>query len=71
MICDPLASRATDLTIGLAEEAGINVAAGVGAKTGCRPLGPPDAGVMEQGEELVTFYILMTHDLGAPALGDV
>lgn len=69
VIFDP-ATTATDLTVRLAREAGIDVAAGM-ALNPAADLSSPDPAIAAKGEQLVADCILTARDLGAPALGGV
>lgn len=69
VIFDP-ATTATDLTVRLAAEAGIDVAAGM-ALNPAADLSSPDPEISARGEALVGDCILVARDLGAPALGGV
>jgi D-psicose/D-tagatose/L-ribulose 3-epimerase len=69
VIFDP-ATTAAGLTTRLAEEAAIDVAAGM-ALNPAADLSSPDPEISAKGEKLVADCLLVARDLGAPALGGV
>jgi D-psicose/D-tagatose/L-ribulose 3-epimerase len=69
VIFDPL-TTATDLTVRLAQQAGIDVAAGM-ALNPAADLSSADPEIAAKGEKLVADCLLVARDLGAPALGGV
>ena len=69
VIFDP-ATTAADLTVKLAERAGIAVAAGM-ALSPTADLSSPNAGIAAKGEQVVADCLRVARDLGAPALGGV
>lgn len=69
VIFDP-ATTAADLTVKLAERAGIAVAAGM-ALSPAADLSSPNAGIAAKGEQVVADCLRVARDLGAPALGGV
>ncbi len=69
VIFDP-ATTAADLTVKLAERAGIAVAAGM-ALNPTADLSSPNAGIAAKGEQVVADCLRVARDLGAPALGGV